>query len=419
MNLKIILSISKTHLLSRKKQSIIAALGVTFGISAYIIMMSWMTGVNGLLDGLVLNRTPHIHIYNELEPTANQPIESVSDYKNHFKMVRSVKPKNSVARIHNALALVSFLNEQPYVKGATPTVKAQGFYLGGSTRLNGSIFGVDVLKEAELYNLNDYIEQGNAQRLATNENGILLGKGVADMLSLRVGDIVQISTVSGNIFPLKIVGFYQSGLADIDKVQSYVNLKTAQRLMGESVNYITDINVKLYDMEMAPAISRNISSNYDLKAIDIQTANAQFETGSSMRNMISYAVSITLLIVAGFGIYNILNMLIYEKMNDIAILKATGFSGRDVQKIFISQALIIGLIGGLLGLLLGYGVSVLISNSPFETDAMPTIKTMPVNFDAMYYIIGICFAMVSTFFAGYLPSKKAQRIDPVEIIRGQ
>jgi lipoprotein-releasing system permease protein len=135
--------------------------------------------------------------------------------------------------------------------------------------------------------------------------------------------------------------------------------------------------------------------------------------------MITYAVSITLLIVAGFGIYNILNMMIYEKMNDIAILKATGFSGGDVQKIFLTQAILIGMIGGIIGLVFGHFVAVLISHLPFETEALPTIKTFPVNFDPLYYIIGIVFAMVSTFLAGYLPSLKAKRIDPVEIIRGQ
>ncbi|MDX1602792.1 MAG: FtsX-like permease family protein, partial [Salinimicrobium sediminis] len=146
--------------------------------------------------------------------------------------------------------------------------------------------------------------------------------------------------------------------------------------------------------------------------------NAQFETGTTVRNLITYAVSITLLIVAGFGIYNILNMLIYEKMNDIAILKATGFSGRDVQLIFMSQALIIGFLGGLLGLLLGYGISLLISHTPFETEALPTVETYPVNFDFSFYVMGICFAMLFTFLAGYLPSRKAKRIDPVRIITG-
>jgi lipoprotein-releasing system permease protein len=419
MKLGVILSISKTHLLSRKKQTIIAALGVTFGIGAYIIMMSFMTGLNGLLDGLVLNRTPHVHLYNEIVPSEIQPLDYVADFKDDVKIVHSIKPKQSQNRIHNALALMSFLEEQGDVRGVTPMVKAQGYYMAGSTKLNGSIMGVNVMQEAELYNLNDYIVAGSAQALEMNENGILIGKGVADKLSIGINDYVQISTLSGDVYPLKIVGLYQSGLAEIDDIQSYVNIKTAQRLMGESIEYITDINIKLYDMSLAPQFAKDIEKMHDLSATDIQTANAQFETGTAIRNLISYAVSITLLIVAGFGIYNILNMLIYEKMNDIAILKATGFSGQDVQRIFISQALIIGFIGGLLGLLLGYGVSYLISRAPFETDALPTVKTMPVNFEVSFYIIGIIFAMISTFFAGYFPAKKAQRIDPVEIIRGQ
>jgi lipoprotein-releasing system permease protein len=106
-------------------------------------------------------------------------------------------------------------------------------------------------------------------------------------------------------------------------------------------------------------------------------------------------------------------------MNDIAILKATGFSGQDVERIFLSQALLIGVLGGILGLLLGYGVSVLISNTPFETEALPTIKTYPVNFDIRFYIIALIFALISTFFAGFLPSRRARKIDPVDIIRGQ
>jgi len=419
MKFSVILSISKTHLFSRKKQTIIAALGVTFGIGAYIIMMSFMTGLNGLLDGLILNRTPHVHMFNEVKQSEEQPIDLDDTYKGFSKVVHSVKPTASQTKIHNASAILSYLNEQEYVKGATAMVRAQAFYMAGSSKLNGSIFGVDVMKESDLYNLNDYIVEGGAKDLAVNENGILIGIGVADILSLKVGDVVQVSTALGEVFPLKIVGFYQSGLADIDKVQSYVNIKTAQRLMGQSVNYITDINIKLHDMELAPEISKDLKTKFDLSVVDIQTANAQFEAGTSIRNMISYAVSITLLIVAGFGIYNILNMLIYEKMNDIAILKATGFSGKDVQRIFISQALIIGFIGGILGLLVGYGVSLIISWQPFETEALPTVTKMPVNFSPTFYIIGIIFAMISTFFAGYFPSKKAQRIDPVEIIRGQ
>jgi lipoprotein-releasing system permease protein len=419
MKWRLILSISKTHIWTRKKQSLIAALGVTFGIGTYIIMMSFMHGLNGLLDGLILNRTPHIHLYNELKPSNKQPAENYQAFNGKMVFVQSVKPKNAQVRIHNAIPILGFLNNQSYVKGATAQVKAQAFYMAGSNQLNGSLTGIDVVREGQLYNLSDYIVEGSLENLAQNEKGILLGAGVAKKLSLQVGDVVQIASIKGDVQPLKVVGLYQSGMAEIDNVQSYVNLKIAQRLMGQKDDYVTDINVKLHNIELAPKLAKQLETLFNVTAVDIQTANAQFETGSSIRTMISYAVSITLLIVAGFGIYNILNMLIFEKMNDIAILKATGFSGKDVKWIFISQALIIGFIGGMMGLIIGYFVTVLIDNTPFDTAALPTIKTFPVDYDIKYYIIGVTFALLSTFFAGYFPSRKAEKIDPVDIIRGQ
>jgi lipoprotein-releasing system permease protein len=419
MNFRIILSISKTHLMSRKKQSIIAALGVTFGIGAYVIMMSFMTGLNGLLDGLILNRTPHVHLYNDTKPTIEQPILRNGKYKDYQTMVLSVKPQETKNQIHNAVPIMNLLEQKEEVQAVTTQVRAQASYLAGSIQISGSLIGVDVLAEDQYYNLGDYIVEGSVQSLALNENGILLGRGIAEKLSLEVGDLIPIGTITGEQFQLKIVGYYQSGLAEIDDIQSYVNLKTARRIIGVGTNYITDVNVKLFDIDNAPVMAKDLERVFGITATDIQTANAQFETGTAIRNLISYAVSITLLIVAGFGIYNILNMSIYEKMNDIAILKATGFSGKDVRSIFLSQAMIIGFLGGLIGILVGFIVSYMISRVPFETEALPTIKTYPVNFDPMFYVIGVVFALVATFFAGYLPSKKAQKIDPVDIIRGQ
>ncbi len=417
-NWKVILNIAKTHLLTKMKSTVTAALGVTFGIGAYITLVSFMTGLNQMLDDLVLNQTPHIHIYNEIEPSEIQPISRYTEFENTFNVVHSVKPKLSQQKIHNALPILNYLKSDTNVKGATPQLRAQIFYLSGSIELGGSLIGVDIMEEARLSNIQDNIINGTPEALRNNENGILLGAGLAKKMSLSVGDRVQISTVSGSIFPLKIVGIYQSGIAEIDNIQSFVNLKTAQRILGEAQNYITDINVKLLNIAEAVPMAKQLQQQFDVKATDINQANAQFETGSNIRNLITYAVSITLLIVAGFGIYNILNMLIYEKMKDIAILKATGFSGYDVQLIFMSQAMIIGVVGGILGLLIGFGLSVLIDSAPFETEALPTITTYPVNYQIGYYIIGIVFAIISTFIAGYLPSNKARKIDPVRIIRG-
>lgn len=237
--------------------------------------------------------------------------------------------------------------------GVTPQVSARIFYQSGSVLLNGNAIGIDPLEEDRLFNFKQYVVNGLPRDLANNDNGIVLGIGVAKKLSIGIGDRVQLLSSSGATYRLKVVGFFQSGLADIDKLQSYVNVKTAQRIAGEGNNHVTDISVKLHDIEKAKGLSDEIAQTYGVNSIDVKAANAQFETGTTIRNIITYAVSITLLIVAGFGIYNILNMVIYEKMNDIAILKATGFSGSDVKRIFIYQAMFIGVVGGLIGLAMG------------------------------------------------------------------
>jgi lipoprotein-releasing system permease protein len=265
----------------------------------------------------------------------------------------------------------------------------------------------------------DYVTRGNYLDLKNIPNSIILGKGVADKMAANIGDVIQVTTSKGERLQLKVVGFFQSGLQDLDKVQSYCSISTTQKLLGVSSNYITDVQVKLKDILQAPAMAKEYQRYYETDAIDIQQANSQFETGSSVRTIISYAVGVTLLIVAGFGIYNILNMMIYEKMDSIAIMKAIGFSGKDVNLIFIFIALSIGVFGGILGLLVGFGMSNIIGNIPFNTESLPTVKTYPINYNPLFYIIGAIFSLVTTYFAGYFPSKKASKIDPVIIIRGK
>ena len=111
--------------------------------------------------------------------------------------------------------------------------------------------------------------------------------------------------------------------------------------------------------------------------------------------------------------------MIYEKMDSIAILKATGFSGIDVRRIFLIIALSIGLSGGLAGLVLGYLFSAIIDVIPFEVPSLPTVKTYPVNYDLLFYGIALVFSVLTTYLAGLFPATKAARVDPVVIIRGK
>lgn len=418
MNFKLIFNIAFHLLQARLKQSIVAAVGVTFGIAMFISLVSFMNGLNDLLDGLMLNRTSHVRLYNEIKPSENQPIMQSEKHKNNVNFISSIKPKDRGKSIYNSKAIIHYLKQDKRVIDVAPKIMTPVFFNSGTIEISGVINGIEVTAEEKLFTLSDYIIEGNIADLDQN-NSIIIGKGLADKMLLVKGDIIKITTTKGNLASLKIVGISQVGIAEIDDVSSYTSLATAQKLLGEATNYITDIQIKLYDMTTAPAVAKEFHNKFDLDAIDYQTANSQFETGSSVRSIISYAVGIVLLIVAGFGIYNILNMMIFEKMDSIAILKATGFSGNDVKWIFISLSMIIGLTGGVFGLLFGFGFTKIIDYIPFNTASLPTITTYPINYNPLFYIIGIVFAMVTTFIAGLFPALKASKIDPVEIIRGK
>jgi lipoprotein-releasing system permease protein len=419
MNTKLIVSIAKSLLLARWKQTMVAAIGVTFSITMFITLLGFMNGLNDLLDNLVLNRTPHIRLFNEIKANKNQPINLSKIYASNHNFIRSIKPSGNSIEIYNNEAIIKAINQDDRVLGLSAKLTAQVFYNVGSTDITGVINGIDVEAESKLYYFQDYVMSGSYLDLKNVPNSIILGKGAAEKMLANLGDVIQITTPIGERFPLKVVGIFQSGIAELDKVQSYASIKTAQKILGKSNSYITDIQIKLKDMTMAPLIGKEYAQIFNTDAEDVQTANAQFETGNSVRTLISYAVGITLLIVAGFGIYNILNMMIYEKMDSIAILKATGFSGKDVKRIFIFIALSIGIFGGLLGLLSGFLMSSLIDQIPFNTPALPKVTTYPVNYNPKFYLIGLGFALITTYFAGYFPARKASKIDPVDIIRGK
>jgi lipoprotein-releasing system permease protein len=415
----LLVKIAKELLLARWKQTLVAAIGVTFSISMFVTLLSFMNGLNDLLDGLILNRTAHVRIYHEVKPSKKQVINLSNEYKDSYNFINSIKSSSSRQSIYNTVAIFETLNKDSRILGYAPKINAQVFFTYGTLAITGSINGIEVAAESKLFSFKDYVTAGKAIDLKNVPNSIILGKGLAEKLMANIGDVVQINTTDGNLMRLKVVGVFQSGLKDLDLVQSYTSVATAQKLMGKSNNYLTDIQVKLKDIKQAPKIAKEYALLFDCDAEDIQTANSQFETGSTVRTIISYSVGVVLLIVAGFGIYNILNMLIYEKMDTIAILKATGFSGSDVKKIFIYIALSIGIFGGLLGLLFGFGFSAIIDNIPFNTASLPTIKTFPVNYKPLFYIIGIVFSLVTTYMAGFFPARKASKIDPVTIIRGK
>src|SRR6476661_674826 len=193
MNYKLIIDIAKSLLLARWKQTLVAAIGVTFSITMFITLLSFMTGLNKLLDGLILNRTPHIRLYNEISQNPHQPITRSSTFKNYYNFISSVKTGSSREEIYNSKTILKTIENDQRVLGIAPKITTQVFFNEGSVRIAGVINGVDVAAEKRLFHFSDYVTSGLANDLNTVDNSLILGKALADKLLVNIGDIVFIT----------------------------------------------------------------------------------------------------------------------------------------------------------------------------------------------------------------------------------
>lgn len=226
---------------------------------------------------------------------------------------------------------------------------------------------------------------------------------------------VNILTSEGVSKNYQVVGIIETSVKEVDKSKAFMNISAARQLQGKNFDYSSDIQVNIKDRDQTKEIVNRLSSSVPYQIESWQTANQQLVAASQLRNIIASAVSLTILLVAGFGIYNIMNMTINEKIREIAILKAMGFSGKDILHIFLTQAAIIGVMGGITGVLLGYGISSMVNQVPFKVAGL---DTLPIGFHTKDFVLSVLFGITTTLFAGYLPARKASKIDPVIIIRG-
>jgi len=419
MKLPVNLAIARVHLLSRKKQTLIATLGVTFGIAMFIFMISFMTGVNNVISDILLSVTPDIHFYNDVKTDYRSSV--ASEYFNEdsgkWIIVRHPRPRATLLNLKNAPGIIAGMRRIPGVAVVSPLISVQVLFNYGPVQLGVIADGVDIREEDRLFGLEAKMVSGRPGDLLTTANGILIGSKLALKLNVTVGDLVTATASSGAQMRFRVAGIYQFGLGTVDEGKVYVSLQDLQQLLGKDRDYITDIRIKLKDNGRARAVAQLLARKYGYRADDWETTNASIKAGNRIRNTLTYVVSFTMLVVAGFGIYNIMNMVILGKMKDIAILKAQGFDRRDVTTIFLSQSLVIGVTGGVAGLLLGFLLSYALSTLPFPHDDFMLIKTYPVTFVTRHYLLGAGFGLLTTLAAGWLPARRAAKVDPVAILR--
>lgn len=414
MRLPVNYQIAATYLYSQRKQTIVAILGVTFGISMYVFMNSFMRGVNEAQNRLAFSTLAHVRVYND-RPADRSDIVTRVYPAGTIANIRNSKIIKYTQGIKNSREIIHYLHTIPIVTTIAPEVNINVFFKNVGNKVNGTLSGVDVAAEDDLFQMSQLMVQGRWKDLAFRPDGIFVGIELAKSLSLKLDDNLNVLTADNVSHTYKVIGIFQTNLASIDKTKAYLSITATRQLLAENQEYVTDIQINVTDFKLANKLVGQIAPIIPYKVESWTMANNQLEAGSNLRDAIALAVSLTILLVAGFGIYNILNMTINEKIREIAILKAMGFAGLDIRRIFLTMSSVIGILGGIVGMLLGYIVSSLVNRVPFNVAGM---ATLPMSYDPEDYTLSFIFGLVTTFVAGYFPSRKASKVDPVNIIRG-
>ncbi|WP_374550115.1 ABC transporter permease [Flavobacterium sp.] len=400
--------IAKTYIFSNKKLTAVAVLGVVLGMSIYIFMNSMMVGFDKSSNTSIFKSTSHIRVYKDDE--ISKPLVNEDNEKPIIINPKVVPVNNTII---NPNLVIETILKQKEVTVVTPQVNSNVFYNNGKSQISGLAVGIKPDEANQMYNIKSFMVDGDFDLLKSNPNGIIVGSGVSQKMNLLINDNINLTSSKGVNRNFKIVGIFKTNNSNIDKTKSYINIASAQQLLKEGASYITDINVNIDDFENAETVAKKIENITGYKAEGWKQANETLMAANRMRKMIITFVSLTILLVAGFGIYNILNMTVSQKINDIAILKAMGFKGKDVIRIFVTQAVSIGIMGVVGGILLATILITILKKVYVGGD----IGYFPIDYETKKFIQGTVIGLIITFFAGYIPAKKAANVDPVEIFR--
>jgi lipoprotein-releasing system permease protein len=256
------------------KNSTVSRQGVMFGISMFIIMISFMTGVNNFMEDMAMDGSPHVRIYNPLQVKDEKIIAEAAKDKEGWFVVHHQRPKNDLSKIKNALFLADEMEKLPQVEGVAPQVATQVFFDNGPIQISGTMSGIDVQKQKELFNLETKMDEGSLDNLLTSSDAIVMGKGLAEKVNVQLGDRVSVTTPEGNNLVLKVVGIFSYGMAAFDDAKSYASIATVQKILMRDPSYITDLHVKLKDINEARPFANTIHQQLTVYAEDWETANS-------------------------------------------------------------------------------------------------------------------------------------------------
>jgi len=272
------------------------------------------------------------------------------------------------------------------------------------------------VRELRVTSLERDMRQGSLAALGTRPDGVVIGSGLADKMGATLGDTLAVATTAGGESTLRVVGIFHTGLEQQDTGQVYVALARQQSMQGRP-RVVNEIHVRLDDIGRSIPVAAMIEGRWGFKAAPWEETYARILSVFVLQNAIIFSTTGSILVVAGFGIFNIISTVVMEKARDIAIMRSVGMPRGGVVAIFVIEGLVVGVLGMVAGWLLGWGIAAVLRQVPSPGASDPSEK-LRVVLSGFTFVLGSAIALASAVGAAWIPARKAARTDPLAIIRG-
>ncbi|HUF29740.1 MAG TPA: ABC transporter permease [Gemmatimonadaceae bacterium] len=411
------LSIAWRYLRSRSASrllnfiSVISIIGVLVGVSALIVIISVMNGLQNDLREKILVASPDIRVLTFGDALV------MSDWR----------------------SVLSDVKGQPGVAAAAPFVLTQGLATVRGDYVEGAmIVGIEPASPnaAQVTGIRGTARAGQDFSFATTSgelHGIAVGKRLAERLNVFPGDSLtlisaagaQLNAVTGTPVPryyrYEVTAWFETGMYEYDNAYLYMPIGDAQTFaaLGDAV---TGIEARAANRFEADAVADALrASLVSYRVVDWQEQNSGLYQALKLEKLVMGVILLLIVIVAAFNIVSSLTMVVRDKTREIGILKAMGMPARSIRRIFLAQGTVIGMVGTLIGAVLGLGTAIVIDRYKLITlDAsVYLIDHLPIQiefWDVLWIILAsILIAVLATMY----PSLQAARLYPVEAIRDE
>ncbi|MBK7768399.1 MAG: ABC transporter permease [Sulfuritalea sp.] len=391
-------------------QTLFIVVGVAIGVGVIVFMSALLSGLQANFIRRVLSAQAHIQLLPPKEVA--RALRRGADAGNREVEGAIVQPPlQRLKSIDQWQAVAEQIRAMPEVTVVSPVAGGSALVVRGSASRAISVAGIEPDQYYRIVDINAKIVRGNARLTATD---MLIGTELADDLGVDVGDKLRVTTASGAIITLTVVGIFDLGNKGANQRSTFVALHTAQSLLGLPGG-VTSLEVTVRDVYGAEVVAQRITAATGVEADSWIKTSAQFFAAVSAQTTANTAIRFFVGLSVAFGIASVLVVVVVQKSREIGILRAMGISQGQILRVFLLQGGLLGLGGSVVGSAIGSLALLLWQRYARNADGTPLF---PLVFDPALFTAALVLATLTGLAAAFAPALRAARLDPVVAIRG-